>query len=89
MIWKSFIELGFFIGLLINALLFIPQAVKLYRAKTTKGVSAITFLGFNVIQLFTAVHAYSAHDSLLLIGTLLSFVTCGVVTFFAFAYRLQ
>lgn len=87
MFWQNFIETGFFIGLLVNALLFVPQAIKLYRLKSSQGISMITFAGFNVIQAFTAMHAYLVHDTLLLLGYVFSFITCGAVTLFAFLYR--
>lgn len=89
MLWKIFIEIGFFIGLLANALLFIPQAIKLYRLKRAEEVSFITFFGFNLIQTFTAIHAYIVHDVLLLVGSVLAIITCGTVTYFAFIYRLR
>ena len=87
MLWRYLIEAGFFIGLLTNALLFVPQAIKLYRVKTTKEISSLTFLGFNIIQFFTGIHAYLASDYLLLTGSVLAFITCGVVTVLAFLYR--
>ena len=84
---KYFLEVGFFLGLLANAALFIPQAMKLYKGKIAREISPITFLGFNIIQLFTAVHAFLNDDYLLLIGNLLAFVTCGMVTVMSFMYR--
>lgn len=87
--WKYFINAGFFIGLLVNATLFVPQAIKLYRIKTAKEVSPLTFLGFNIMQAFTAIHAYLAKDALLFLGMVLSFITCGAVTYLAFLYRLR
>lgn len=84
---KILLESAFFIGLLFNAFLFVPQAIKLYRLKSSSELSVITFLGFNVIQALTAIHAYLANDKLLLIGTLLSFVTCLSVTGLIIIYR--
>jgi MtN3 and saliva related transmembrane protein len=84
---KIFLESGFFLGMLVNALLFVPQALTLYRLKEAKSVSLITFLGFNIIQAFTAIHAYLVSDYLLLIGSILAFITCGTVTFLAILYR--
>lgn len=84
--WVTIIEVAFFLSLIANAILFIPQAYKLYKLKTSKEVSSITFLGFNVIQMLTAIHAYLAGDKLLLIGMLLAFITCGTVTFLSILY---
>lgn len=50
-IWKDLAEIGFAVSLLANAVLFIPQIVKLMKIKNSEGVSTITFLGFNVIQI--------------------------------------
>ncbi len=84
--WKNLIEIAFSLGLFINALLFIPQAIKILRTKNTKGVSLITFLGFNAIQAFTFLHGYLHKDYLLMIGMLLSFITCGIVTVLLIIY---
>ena len=84
---KAFIEIFFSIGLFINAMLFVPQAIKLYRTKNAQGLSFTTFAGFNLIQLFTVLHGYLHHDLILLIGALLSLVTCGLVTFLIVFYR--
>jgi MtN3 and saliva related transmembrane protein len=86
-LWQLFVEIGFFLSLMANAILFIPQAAKLYRAKNAVGVSVLTFLGFNVIQAFTMLHAYLTKDILLFIGNFLSFITCGIVTYFSILYR--
>jgi MtN3 and saliva related transmembrane protein len=77
----------FSLGLFFNAALFVPQAVTLYRAKKSQGLSLFTFAGFNVMQFFTALHGYLVKDYLLMTGFLLSFLTCGVVTFFIFRYK--
>ncbi len=81
------VELGFFISLLVNALLFIPQILAIIRSKSVTGVSLITFAGFNVIQLFTMLHGILIRDYLLAGGYLLSIVTCGTVTGLIVYYR--
>jgi MtN3 and saliva related transmembrane protein len=81
------IEAGFSLSLLANALLFIPQAVKLYRTKNITGLSLLTFAGFNVIQVFTVLHGYLQKDYLLILGYLLSLITCGACTWMIIAYR--
>jgi MtN3 and saliva related transmembrane protein len=85
--WKYLAEIGFSISLLANAILFVPQALKLYRAKTAKGVSFLTFFGFNIIQTFTAIHAYLTSDWILLMGSVLALFTCAIVTTLAYIYR--
>ncbi|KTC89177.1 PQ-loop domain-containing transporter [Legionella drozanskii] len=84
---ESFVEFGFSISLLVNALLFIPQIFSILRNKTAKGVSLITFAGFNIIQIFTMLHGLYVHDYLLAAGYLLSILTCGTVTALVFYIR--
>lgn len=83
----SIIEYGFSISLLINAALFIPQIISLIKTKSAKGISLITFAGFNVIQLFTLLHGLSTGDYLLAGGYLLSIISCGAVTLLIVYYR--
>lgn len=84
---KTFVEVFFSLGLFINAFLFIPQAVKLYRTKNSEDLSLITFAGFNLIQLFIFLHGYIHKDYLLMLGYLLSLITCGAVTWMIVWYR--
>jgi uncharacterized protein with PQ loop repeat len=44
---ECFIEVVFGLGIFINAILFIPQAMKIYRTKNAAGVSIAIFAGFN------------------------------------------
>lgn len=39
------------------------------------------------MQLFTVLHAYLEKDYILMVGFLLSFVTCGIVTCLTLKYR--
>lgn len=83
-VFKGVVDLVFSLGLFFNAGLFIPQAIKIYKNKNVSGLSLITFFGFNIMQLFTALHGYLVHDYMLMIGFLLSFFTCGCVTILIF-----
>lgn len=84
---KYFVDIVFSLGLFINAMLFIPQAITLYRNKHANDVSLVTFLGFNVLQFFTVLHGYLVGDYILMIGFLLSFITCSIVTGLIFYYN--
>lgn len=84
---SNFIEIVFSLGLFINAILFVPQIIQLYKTKNSKGFSLLTFGGFNFIQFFVVLHAYLHNDYLLLFGYVLSFITCGVVTLMIIRYR--
>ena len=81
------IETIFSLGLFINAALFIPQIIQLYKTKNSKGFSIITFAGFNLIQLFTVLHGILHKDYLLISGYTLSLITCGIVTMLIIFYR--
>ena len=83
------IESIFGLGLFINAILFIPQAMKLFHEKDSKELSLVTFLGFNLIQFFTVLHGILFKDYLLIIGNFLSLITCGVVTTLIIFYRFK
>ncbi|OGO97099.1 MAG: hypothetical protein A3F41_06450 [Coxiella sp. RIFCSPHIGHO2_12_FULL_44_14] len=80
-------EFLFGLALFVNALLFIPQAWRIFRQKQSQEVSLVTFIGFWLIQLFTVFHAMIKHDSLLLWGYICSLITCGGVIVLALYYR--
>jgi len=72
----TIVEFFFSLGLFINAGLFVPQVVKLYRTKNTQGLSLLTFGGFNLIQIFAVLHGIINHDRILILGFSLSLITC-------------
>jgi len=84
---EKFVEAVFGLGLFINAALFIPQIIKLYRLKNSDEFSLITFAGFNIIQLFAVWHGYLHNDYVLMFGFALSLITCGCVTLLILVYR--
>jgi MtN3 and saliva related transmembrane protein len=81
------VEFLFALALFANALLFIPQAWRIFRQKESKEVSLITFGGFWIGQLLTVFHAIIKHDLILLSGYLLALVTCGAVIVLTIKYR--
>jgi MtN3 and saliva related transmembrane protein len=87
MIWNYIVEFGFSISLLVNAFLFIPQARLIYRRKDVNDVSLVTFIVFNIIQLFTVFHGLIIRDYILVFGFLLSMLTCGTVSWLILYYR--
>lgn len=84
---KGVVEFIFGAALFINARLFIPQALRILKTKSAKGISLLTFLGFFGIQLAIVVHGLIHQDALLVIGYLLSMITCGMVVLLAWYYR--
>ena len=84
---KETVTFLFGLGFLFNASLFIPQAIRIWQTRSAKGVSIITFIGFNLIQLNGVLYGYYQNDSILAYGNLISFISCGVVTCLAIFYR--
>lgn len=85
----AIVELFFSLGLFINAGLFVPQIIKLYRSKNTQGLSLLTFGGFNLIQIFAVLHGIINHDRILILGFSLSLITCGMVTILLIWYKIK
>lgn len=83
------IDFIFIAALFLNALLFIPQAIRIFKQKHAQNVSVITFLGFLLIQLAIILHALIVRDTILLIGYVLSFITCGSVVTLILFFRKQ
>ena len=84
---KQIVAVIFGLGLFGNALLFVPQAMAVWRKKSDEGVSLITFGGFNVLQAIAIVHGVYQHDLALLLGMIASLITCGAVTLLTLFYR--
>ena len=81
------IELIFSAALFFNALLFIPQAIRIFSEKSAKSISLITFVGFLFIQLAILGHAVIVDDHLLMWGYLVSLLTCGSVVLLSIFYK--
>jgi MtN3 and saliva related transmembrane protein len=83
---KEAVAFVFGLGMVLNAALFIPQALHLWRTRTSQGVSILSFAGFNTLQAIGALHGYFQRDSALMLGMLASLLTCGSVTVLAACY---
>ncbi len=77
----------FGLGLVINAALFVPQLIAIWRSKSAEGVSLLTFGGFTLMQAVGTLHGWLQHDWSLLIGMGTSFLACGAVTALALIHR--
>jgi len=86
---KEAVAFIFGLAMVLNAALFIPQALQLWRAKTSQGVSILSFAGFNTLQAIGALHGYFQHDHALMVGMLAALLTCGSVTILAAHYSRQ
>ena len=85
----SLIHYIFLASLFLNAFFYLPQAIKILRRKDSKGLSLSMFLGFHFCQVFTILHGYLMKDYLLMIGFLLIFLSCSVVTCLIIFYRIK
>jgi MtN3 and saliva related transmembrane protein len=86
---KQIVAVIFGLGLIGNALLFVPQALAVWRKKSSEGISLVTFGGFNILQALGVVHGLYQDDWSLVIGLGASFVTCGTVTGLTLVYRAR
>jgi MtN3 and saliva related transmembrane protein len=84
---KQLIAALFGLSLFANAALFVPQAVKIFKKRSAKGLSFLTFFGFCIFQLIAVLYGWLHGDKIILIGYLLSFLTCGAVTALMILYR--
>jgi len=86
---KEIVAVIFGLGLVCNALLFVPQVLAVWRKKTDEGISLITFGGFSVLQVIGIVHGLYQHDLSLVLGMSASLLSCGTVTTLTVFYRLR
>jgi len=86
---KQIVAVTFGLGLLCNALLFVPQVIAVWRKKSDEGISLITFGGFSVLQAIGIVHGFYQHDLSLTLGMAASLLSCGTVTLLTIVYRLR
>jgi MtN3 and saliva related transmembrane protein len=86
---KEIVAVIFGLGLLCNALLFVPQVIAVWRKKTDEGISLVTFGGFSVLQAIGIVHGVYQRDNSLILGMAASLLSCGSVTFLTLFYRMR
>jgi MtN3 and saliva related transmembrane protein len=86
---KEIVAIVFGLGLVCNALLFVPQVLAVWRKKTDEGISLITFGGFSVLQIIGIIHGLYQRDLSLILGMSASLLSCGTVTSLTVFYRLR
>ncbi len=84
---KLIVNFIFAAGLFINAMLFIPQAIRIYKKKHSGDLSLTTFVGFVLTQFSAILYGYLNNDYILMGGYILAIITCGMVTLLIFKYR--
>ena len=83
---EHFVTTMFGLPLFTTAVCFIPQALKILKTKSASSISLITFVGFNIGQIFSMWHAYYIQDWIFFAGTAVTFITSGAVTVLALHY---
>lgn len=86
---KDAVAFIFGVGLFGNALLFVPQAIAVWRKKSDEGISLITFGGFSLLQAIGIVHGVYRHDPSLIVGMTASLMSCGTLTALTLFYRAR
>lgn len=86
---KEIVAVIFGLGLMVNAVLFVPQINRILRAKSSEGVSFLTFAGFSVLQMTGILHGYFQGDRAIMFGMMASLLTCGTVAILTLVYRKQ
>lgn len=86
---KEIVAVIFGLGLLGNALLFVPQVIAVWRKKSDEGISLITFGGFSTLQVIGIIHGCFQHDLSLIVGMSASLLTCGSVTGLTLFFRIR
>ncbi len=84
---KEVFGLIFSAGLMVNAGLFVVQAVKIIKTRSAKGLSIFTFAGFSVLQVTGILHGIFQQDWYLFSGMAASLLACGTVTVLSIIYR--
>jgi len=87
--YVAIVEFFFGMGLFINAMLFVPQFIRIIKTKHARDASLITFAGFNLINILTVLHGLIKHDLILTLGSSLSTITNGCVTLSILWYRYE
>lgn len=85
-IFINIIEFIIGIGIFINALLFIPQIIKLIKYKNAQGISLLTFIGFDMINILLVIHGLIRHDSILFFGYMASVIMNSLVIILIIKY---
>ena len=81
---------GFFaLGLFVNAVLFLPQIIRLIKNKNSEELSTVMFVGFAIIQMLAILNALIHNDPALLYGSIISCIACSTTAFLVIYYRIK
>ena len=76
------------LSLAANALLYIPQAVKIFKEKSSQNVLLVTFSGFFILLIIAFLYGVANDDKVQAVGSALGVIACGSVLFMAIIYRM-
>ena len=74
-------------GLIVNAVIFIPQLLSIWAGRNVDGISLLTFGFFCLMQFVGTLHGIFQRDKALAFGMGASLLTCGAVTLSVFYLR--
>jgi|GEM_PF-1570270 len=86
-ILKIIMEGQFGIGLIVNAMLYVPQIMRLYKEKGSRELSYLMFGGFWFLTLSQTIYGFFKHDWIMAWGNMLTMITCGTVVCLIYIYR--
>lgn len=86
---KAIFEFLFTIGILINTVVYIPQAIKLVCLKHAREISLLTFSSFNIFLFVQLIYAFIHRDFHFLWGSALILSSSLIVTALILYYRLK
>ena len=86
-IFTNIVAWLFSAGLFISSVLIIPQIIKIYRTKTVRNLSLITYIGFEFFQITFILHGYFFNDLPILIGMSFTLICNTIVLAQIFYYR--
>ncbi len=85
--WSYLIEMFFSLGLLINAVLFVPLSVDIFQKKSSQEYSFFKYFGLLIFQFFAMLHGYFTNDLTMALGFLLSTLSCLTLTVMITLFR--
>jgi len=66
---------------------FVPQAIKIYRTKSSQDVSLVTLLQFTVGVTFWAIYGFFLGDLIIILANIVTFTTLLVTLALYYKYR--
>lgn len=87
MMIKTIVDILFDFSLVINALVLLPQIIKVIRLKATKELSFLTFFCIFLLQLLFGLHGYFHQDYALMIGMIAAMLVTGTLNVLILFYR--